>query len=215
MKKIGDSFKGILGGIISIILGIGILWWNEGNNVKNLKTTAEMEKSYIDVSSDKIDEANEGKLVATNGKLINEKELTDETFSVKVKTPLLKRVVEVYQWEEESKTEDDVTTYSYKKVWSSDLIDSSNFNDKKYVNPTTKPYNDEEFKSDDVRVGAFILSNEQISDLSTNGEVNTYNTEKITELGFVTNGKYVTNSKELNNPQIGDVRISFVYNNFC
>lgn len=213
MKKIGDSFKGILGGIVAIIIGIGILWWNEGNNVKNLKTTAEMEKSYIDVSSEKIDQANEGKLIATQGKLINEKELLDEKFDVKVKTPLLKRVVEMYQWEEESNTEDDVTTYTYKKVWSSSLIDSSSFHESNHNNPTTKPYSDAEFKSDDVRVGAFSLSSEQISDLSTNGEFNTYNSEKITELGYAVNGIYITNSKELNDPQIGDVRISFVYNN--
>ena len=49
MKKIGNSFKGILGGFVIIIIGIGLLWWNEGNNVKNLKTTAEAAKSLIDV----------------------------------------------------------------------------------------------------------------------------------------------------------------------
>lgn len=212
MKKIGNSFKGILGGIIAIIIGIILLWWNEGNNVKNLKTTAEMEGNYIDVSSEKINESNEGKLIATNGKIINEKEMYDETFDVNVKSPLLKRIVEVYQWEEESKTENDVTTYSYKKVWSSNLIDSSNFNDKNYINPTTKPYNNKEFKSDDVKVGAFSLSDDQISNLSTNGEFSEFNTEKINELGYTINGIYIINSKEINNPQIGDVRISYVYN---
>ena len=55
MKKIGNSFKGILGGLVAIVLGAVLLWWNEGNNVKNLKTTAEMSKTVINVSSDKID----------------------------------------------------------------------------------------------------------------------------------------------------------------
>ena len=49
MKRVGNSFKGVLGGIIAIIIGVVVLWWNEGNNVRNLKTTAEMEKSFIDV----------------------------------------------------------------------------------------------------------------------------------------------------------------------
>ena len=38
MKKIGDSFKGVVFGIILIIIGVVLLWWNEGNNVKNLKS---------------------------------------------------------------------------------------------------------------------------------------------------------------------------------
>ena len=118
MKRIGNSFKGILGGIVVIIIGVCLLWWNEGNNVKNLKTTAEMDKTVIDVKSDSIDSKNDGKLIATSGKLINEKELTDSKFGVTVKTPILKRLVEVYQWDEESHTDDDGdTTYSYEKKW--------------------------------------------------------------------------------------------------
>ena len=126
MKRIGNAFKGIFGGFVFIIIGIVLLWWNEGNNVKNLKTTAEMEKTYIDVKSDSIDPNNEGKLIATHGKLLNEQELTDSMFGVTVKTPIMKRVVEIYQWVEESDTDEDGnTTYSYKKEWSSDLVDSS------------------------------------------------------------------------------------------
>ena len=129
MKKIGDSFKGILGGFVFILIGIGVLWWNEGNNVKNIKTTAEMEKIVIDVSSETIDKNNEGKLIATKGKLLNQETMNDETFKVSIKTPKLVRTVEVYQWEEEENTdENDNKTYSYNKVWSSSLIDSSKFN---------------------------------------------------------------------------------------
>ena len=77
MKRIGNAFKGIAGGFVLILIGIVLLWWNEGNNVKNIKTTAEMEKVVIDVKSDKVDSKNDGKLIATNGALINEQELSD------------------------------------------------------------------------------------------------------------------------------------------
>ena len=213
MKKIGDSFKGILGGFILIIAAVILLWWNEGNNVRNLKTTAEMGKNYVDVSSDKVDAANEGKLIATSGKLINEEELTDKTFNVKVTTPLLKRTVEVYQWEEDSEESNGNTTYSYKKVWSSTLIDSNNFHNGGHNNPTTKLYQDETYNSTDVRVGAFSLSTEQVLTLSTKGTVNEFDQETIETLGYTTYGNYVTNAKDINNPEVGDFRIIFEYNN--
>ena len=213
MKKIGESFKGIFGGLVFILIAIVMLWWNEGNNVKNIKTTDELKKSYVEINSDKIDSANEGKLVATSGKLINEQELTDTVFNVTVKTPLLRRNVEIYQWEEESHEEDDNTTYTYKKVWSSDLIDSSNFNKKGYDNPTTKQYDDDSYMSNDVKVGAFSLSPDQVLMLSTDGKYTSFNEEKAKELNLKVYGEYLTNSEDINNPNIGDIRVSFTYNN--
>jgi hypothetical protein len=144
MKKIGDSIKGVVGGFILIVIAVILLWWNEGNNVKNLKTTAEMEKIVIDVGSDAVDKNNEGKLIATHGKLINEETLTDSVFNVSIKTPKLVRKVEMYQWEENVKTEKkdnmggsttETKTYTYEKVWSDHEIDSSDFKKTSYSNP--------------------------------------------------------------------------------
>lgn len=214
MKRIGNAFKGILGGFVFLIIGIILLWWNEGNNVRNLKTTAEMDRVVVDVKSDKVDSANEGKLVATYGQLINEEELNDDTFNVKIKTPIMKRVVEVYQWEEHSDTDEDGhTTYSYNKVWDSDIIDSGNFHDKNKVNPKTKLYEDETYTSKDVKVGAFSLTSNQINTLSTTEYYNSFDIEKATSLNLNVSNTYLTTSKNLSNPAIGDTRISFVYNN--
>ena len=60
MKRIGNAFKGVLGGLVLIVIGVILLWWNEGNNVKNIKTTDEMKASYVDVTSEMIDSTNEG-----------------------------------------------------------------------------------------------------------------------------------------------------------
>ena len=214
MKRIGNAFKGVLGGFILIIIGVVLLWWNEGNNVKNITTTAEMEKIVIDVKSDKIDPKNEGKLIATNGKLINEQELVDETFNVRLTTPKMQRIVEIYQWDESSTTDDDgKTTYSYRKKWSSDIIDSSDFHQKNHENPKTKQYEDETYTSTEVKVGAFNLSSDQISTLSTKGTFTNYDPEMLSKLNLTVSSSYLTTSKDLDNPQIGDIRISFVYNN--
>ena len=215
MKKIGESFKGIVFGFLLLIGGIILLWWNEGNNVRNLKTTAEMSKSYIDVSSEVVKPENEGKLVATSGPLLNEQELVDTTFNVKQVTPILRRVVEVYQWVEQSDTDSETneTTYTYKKEWSNTIINSSSFAKAGHDNPTEKPYDDEYYTSTEVKVGAFTLSSNQVNDLSMEGVYANYDEETINGLGYKITGKYVTNSVDPANPQIGDARISFVYNN--
>lgn len=214
MKRTSNAFKGILGGFVAIIIGVILLWWNEGNNVKNLKTTKEMDKTYIDVKSDKVDPNNEGKLIATYGKLINEQELTDNTFSIKIKTPFMKRIVEVYQWTEKSETDEDGnTTYSYSKEWASGIINSDDFHQSGHNNPKQKLYEDEVYFSNDVKVGAFTLSSSQVNSLSTKATFTDFNLEKANELNLVISNKYLTTSKDLNNPQVGDTRISFVYNN--
>ena len=87
MKKIGESFKGILGGLVFVIIGVVLLWWNEGNNVRNLKTTKELEDNYVEVASGVVDKNNEGKLVVTSGIINNEEELEDQLFGIKIKIP--------------------------------------------------------------------------------------------------------------------------------
>ena len=130
MKKIKNSFGGVIGGLILLVVGTCLLWWNEGNNVKNIATTNEVEKTAIEVKSDKVESNNEGKLVIVSDKLnVIDEKVEDPDFNVSTKTAKLKRKVEIYQWEEnESTDEDGNTTYSYEKKWSEELIDSSNFN---------------------------------------------------------------------------------------
>lgn len=178
MKRISNSSAGILGGFVFVVIGIVLLWWNEGNNVKNLKTTGEMDKVVVDVGSNSVDLNNDGKLIATHGKVINEQELVDSTFNVKVVSHIMKRVVEVYQWEENSSTDDD-----------------------------------EVYTSKEVGVGAFKLSSNQIETLSTKANYSDFDTETISKLNLTVSTHYLTNSKNLENPNIGDTRISFVYNN--
>ena len=213
MKKIGNSFKGILGGFVFIIIAIVALWWNEGNNVKNIKTTKEMEELVVDISSDKIDSAYEGKLIATHGKLLNEETLEDKEFEVSLVTPKLVRNVEMYQWEEDSSTDDDGnTTYSYSKKWSSTIIDSGNFHNSGHENPAIMPYHNETYIASDVKVGAFTLNTDQKNDLSTNKDYRDLKVEVATRLNYTIADKYYTSSQDISNPEIGDVRISFVYN---
>lgn len=210
------SSGGLLVGILMIIIGSVLLVFNEKNNVANIKTVDELKKQVINVSSDEINSNNEGKLVATNGDfVVEDASVSDPTFNVSLKTAILKRTVEVYQWEEKKEEEDNTTRYTYTKTWSEDLIDSSKFNDNSYTNPSTKSYDSEKYTSKNVKVGSFSLSSTQIDSLDTNKNVTLEGMEGIyLRSGYNIKNNYITNSVDFENPQIGDFRIKYTYNDY-
>ena len=215
MKKIKNSFGGIIGGIILLIAGTCLLWWNEGNNVKNIATTNEVEKTAIEVKSDKVDSNNDGKLVLVSDKLnVVDEEVADTEFDVSLKTARLQRKVEIYQWEEKENTDEDGnTTYSYEKKWSDELIDSSSFsNSKGHENPTTILQNSKSFEANEVKIGAFELSAKQISSLSTSAKFDASDLKLKDDYTY--QGEFVTTSKDIAKPEIGDIRISWLYNDW-
>ena len=149
MEKIKNSFGGVIMGILLLIGGTILLWWNEGNNVKNIKSINEVEKQVISVASDKVENKNDGKLVLVSGSLVTaDEKVTDTDFGFGVKTPVFKRSVEIYEWKEESHTDDDKTTYTYSTVWEDHLIDSSSFHEGAHTNPTSVPYDSSSFYAD-------------------------------------------------------------------
>ena len=102
-NKKGGLFAGVLVGILMVIIGTVLLWWNEGNNVRNIKTTDEIEKSVVEITPEENPDEVAGQLVAVGGKFVVEDvSLSDKTFGISAHTAVLTRVVEVYQWEEES-----------------------------------------------------------------------------------------------------------------
>ena len=63
-------------------------------------------------------------------------------------------------------------------------------------------------------IGAFKLSFEQLNNLDANKYFDEFNQNIISSLGYVIHGKYITNSSDINNPKIGDIRITFKYNDY-
>lgn len=210
---------GIVGGLVILIAGIGLLWYNEGRAVKTARAISEAKKTYTQVKSDKVDSKYDGKLIATNGKidLSNAEELVDETFGIKAKSIKLKRTVEMYQWDESCETDDnDKEKCTYEKKWADDLIDSSDFKEAEgHKNPESMPYNEETYLASNVKLGAFTLTKELEERLPAEKEVNT---QQLTEQfnnkveGLKVNGKYITNISEEGTPEVGNIRVSFAYN---
>ena len=216
MDKIKNSFSGVIIGILLIIGGTIMLWWNEGETVKNLHSVEEMSKTAIQVKSDEVNPKNDGKLVATNGKFeVVDEKLSDDQFKIEKKTAKLVRTVECYAWVETEHTDDDVTTYSYEKKWvvAGEVPDSDAFHETGHVNPKswgTIP-SDEQVASE-VKVGAFKLSTSQVSSVPANVRFNIDGVEA--KEGYTNAENYMTTSKDVANPEVGDTRISWHYNDW-
>lgn len=201
--------NGFFGGIIILLIGVGLLWWNEGNNVSNLQSVDEGYKNYTDVSSKKVDAKYDGKLVATHGKLTVNGEIIDDEFGIKTTSAVLKRTVEMYQWEESCENDN----CTYKKVWSDEIIDSEDFDKEGHDNPSDMPYESETFISENAYLGAYNLPEELLKRLPAKHKIKDLNTETATNLSMTINGRYYTNVNAEEGAKIGDIRISFHDNN--
>ena len=214
MERLKDSLKGVIFGVILFIAGIVLLFWNEGNNVKNIKTVDEISATYIDIANSPVDAKNEGKLVALNGKMaIADAALQDSEFGVEVKTAKLVRIVEMYQWEEREETDNNSRNYYYDGVWRESRIDSSNFHDANHENPSM-PYEYQGFYAKDISVGDFKLSNEQIENMEALDALELDSAKSYKEGYAVKSGdenQYLTNAADLKNPKIGDIRIHYEF----
>ncbi|GBC63098.1 hypothetical protein DENIS_4087 [Desulfonema ishimotonii] len=75
--RLGSAVKGVLIGGIIFLAGFPLLFWNEGRAVRQYKNLKEGAGSVISVSADKIDPANNGKLVHVTGLATANEVLTD------------------------------------------------------------------------------------------------------------------------------------------
>ena len=222
LSRIGGAIKNIFLGLILFLIAFPLLFWNEGRAVKRHKTLNKGENIVISISNNQVDSANEGALIHINGLATTEKILNDPVFNVSENAIQLLRSVEMYQWDEEesSKTEKKVgggtetkTTYSYKKVWKSSVINSNNFKKLSgHENPNQIPYESKRFFADNVTLGAFQLPQSLISKITGFSPVNIDASAPLPvlpsgEIQRTETGYYL--GKDINNPEIGDMRITF------
>jgi len=136
-ERLGNSFGGIIFGVILFIAGTILLWWNEGNFVKTqtaLNEAQAVTTELGDIST--VNTASNGQLVHATGTAATADILEDPYFGIAVGAIRLERAVEFYQWVEDSKSEtreklgggqETIKTYSYRKDWVASPVDSSKF----------------------------------------------------------------------------------------
>lgn len=205
MKKVIKYIVGVLLILCSMLL----VGYSEYNIIKVLMNRDSLNNKTIEVKSTIIDKNNSGKLVFVNGYIILNKDLEDKDFNVKIRTSKLERIVEIYQYKE---TKEDDETYSYETDWYNELIDSSKFKNSEYKNPSDIKYKSEVYYND-VFLGAFKFNNKEIDDLGLNSRYLDLDSEFASKNGFNISNEYYTTSKDIDFPEVGDIRISFRYNN--
>jgi hypothetical protein len=163
-SRLGQSIVGVLIGIVLVIASVVVLFWNEGRAVQTSRSLGEGAGIVIDVAPARIDPADEGKLVHVTGDLKAERPLSDQEFGMTADGLRLVRRVGMFQWKEERRTErhrnlggseDEVTTYSYHRVWSDSPINSGDFRHPDgHENPPMR-YQQLAVVARDARLGAF------------------------------------------------------------
>ena len=109
-QRLSGSIVGGFFGLILLIGGPWLLWWNEGNEVKALKGLSSAEQSLALVSSTTIDPSLNGRLVYLTGDLVAAAPPVDSLFGLTATgQALLERHVEMYQWQESSHSETEKT----------------------------------------------------------------------------------------------------------
>lgn len=231
-SRIKSSLKGIVWWFVLIIVAIWLLYRNEWSSFKTIKSLDEVSENVITVYSSSVDDLNDWKLVYVNWKVATDDKLSDVEFGIIDQENIIKliRKVEIYQWEEESHTttkekigwaQEETTTYTYKKVWSDDLIDSSDFYESSdHQNPTYMEIEPIIEKAENVQLWEFELSSDQIEKMGRSKSFK-YEEKYLESLndGFkkysaLKNNKlYVWNGDKPNasSPKIWDIRISWEY----
>ena len=184
-----------------------------GNLVKKEKNaeTKSIEQNLIIVKEAKVLPENEGKLVLVNGETRRERVVVDDEFYMSYDSVKIYRKVEMVQWKLEETWNDRLEEYEYeyKLVWSEKHINNiSRTSNENYINPSEAAYKSKTFYND-VEIGDFKLSSEQIKNIPTTGVIEKLDIEVADRIGMTITDKYYTNVKN-GTPKKGDIRISFL-----
>ncbi len=224
--RIKNAFASALIGLFLCAGGPWLLWWNEGRSVNRASDLREVGAGLVSIDPGSIDLAHENKPVHTHGVFKVESPATDPETGFSINAARLKRIVEMFQWEERTKqeTKDKLgggqeirTTYTYERGWKADIIRSEEFQDKSKQNPSSMPLEGETFTSENVTLGAFKLDPPITSRIA--GWEPVRPTDDVVALvskrlstpdkPCAASGGWIYCGKDPAMPQIGDLRMKF------
>jgi len=211
----GGMIGGVLFGLIAFLASFVVLFWNEGRAVQTYNSLNEGAAAVVSVGADSVVAANNGKLVYVSGMALTNDVATDTDFGISVKAIKLQRNVQMYQWKETSKSgNNNTTTYTYDKTWSSSLISSRNFKQSGHENPTEMRFKSADFVANNVTLGAFTLSKSLVNKMS-GGRSLAVDTVPYTlpasvkDQTKVSDGYFYIGQGVFASPQVGDVQVKF------
>lgn len=223
-KRLTNSIAGALIGGLMFLGSFPLLWWNEGRAIAEARALSEGAGAVVHVAEDKIDAANENKLLHVSGEVKADADVVDTETTLAVDALQLKRVVEMYQWTEDKQSKEEkklgggsetVTTYEYEERWSDDAIESSDFRyPDGHENPVNWPLSSQTFASQSVHLGAYPLApaaREAVGEWEDlPASIAASLPEQFGEFRRQDDGRLYLGANPAN-PEIGDVRIRYQY----
>ena len=223
-ERIKESLIAILIGIVLVAGSTGLLFWNEGRSAKTATALSEGAAVVVGVASDRVDPAEEGRLIHIAGDTSVGADVRDPDFGFGVDTLRLLRTVEMYQWTEDvdyetqkkiGGGEETVTRYSYRKEWFDHAVSSASFRyASEHRNPPMPSVASRSFYPKDARLGGFRLTDRIIAMLpgrETFAVPDTVQPQAVATMGpgarLAQGGVYVGANPD--QPVIGDARISW------
>lgn len=223
LQRVGQSFAGALFGVLLLIGSCVLIFWNEGRAVTTARSLTEGAGLVRTVAADRIDPANDGKLVHVVGALTASGPAVDPEFALKIAAVRLVRHVEMFQWTEESESESSKrlgggettkTTYKYKRNWVDRPVDSSRFHDRQGHNNPQMTWSGRQILAPGVKLGAFAVPESMLDNFGSErplaaGEEHVQAAQKRTDKPVQAIDGVLFIGRDPSQPIVGDYRISY------
>lgn len=213
-KNIVNSIVGVFIGIIMFIVSFVVLWTNEGR--VNMGKVAE---TSIVINPALIESSAEGKLIALTGPMETTTPLGDPAYLKSGKYVLLKRIVEMFAWIEETETKtekkvggatEEKTVYRYKKDWTDSPEETHEF---KYPEGHENPVmtvKGQTFTVPIVKIGVYNFDPQSATLPNPKPLFLTNQNIILTAKAKLIGSEYIFTGKDsYAQPSVGDLRISF------
>ena len=197
--------NGVFWAIIMCFVAVALLFWKAGDTRE--KTLKEGGEVVVSVAVDRVDPANNGKLVYLSSMMTTDEVLKDHDFGVSApKVVKLRRVVEMYQWKESEEGK------AYSKGWSKSTIDSDKFKAKDGHHNPAMLYGTVEQAARKVTLGVFTLSPSLVAKVNEFKPLPLADSTQVpaalkAKVKSSDGGLYIGEDPAV--PQVGDLRISF------
>jgi len=203
-ERIRDSLMAPLVGILFFVGAIVLLFWNEGRAVDAFAALDRGARIVVDVAADRVDPANEGKLVHLTGQAKAGGPLIDTATGIGgVGLLRLERRVEMYQWHEHKNDKQ----IEYRREWSSTQQNSDSFRNRQGHENPRMPLRDASLVNPNVTLGAFAVDQkvtaeaEPLTDLDLGGTRPTG--------GFKLAADMLYQGQDPATPRVGDLRVTY------
>jgi uncharacterized protein YjbI with pentapeptide repeats len=198
-------------GLILAVAGLGLLGYSEYSGAKKAQALEQGASNVTSIAADKVDPANEGKLVHVVGPAQTKETLTDAELGVSTSAIRLSRKVEMYQWQEKKESKkkgnDTITSYTYDRTWSDKPIDSSKFNQQSGHENPPWPFEAKSWQAGDVTLGSFTLAPSLIDKIKGEERLPATDSGKLPDNVKVHDGQFYKGDPA--SPAVGDARIEY------